>query len=353
MATPAGKIQTVLGPIESQQLGATLTHEHLLSDLSSLYETPAEATARDLFYQPVSLKNIGYIRHHGVSNADDSKLMDVETAIEEASLYSRHGGGAIVDATSMGIARDPTGLAQVSRATGVHIIMGSSYYVDQAHPSDMDSRNEEDIVAEIVRDISDGADGTDIRAGIIGEVGCSWPLTDNERKVLRASGRAQRLTGAPVLIHPGRDEQAPLEIIEVLNEVGADLGRTIMGHLDRTVTHRDTLKRIAESGCYLEWDLFGREESYYRSNPRFDMPTDAMRIDTISWISSEGYGDRVVIAQDICHKSRLLRYGGHGYFYILARIVPRMRERGFDEEAVRRIMVENPAAVLAFLDATA
>ena len=54
-----------------------------------------------------------------------------------------------------------------------------------------------------------------------------------------------------------------------------------------------------------------------------------------------------------CHKSRLLRYGGHGYFYILARIVPRMRERGFDEEAVRRIMVDNPAAVLTFADATA
>ena len=156
MATPAGKIQTVLGPIESQQLGATLTHEHLLIDLSPLYETPTEATARDLFYQPVSLKNLGYIRHHGMSNDDDSKLMDVETAIEEASLYSGHGGGAIVDATSMGIARDPIGLAQVSRATGVHIIMGSSYYVDQAHPSDMDSRNEEDIVSEIVRDISDG-----------------------------------------------------------------------------------------------------------------------------------------------------------------------------------------------------
>ena len=138
-------------------------------------------------------------------------------------------------------------------------------------------------------------DDTGIRSGVIGEVGCSWPLTDNERKVLRASGRAQVLTGAPLLIHPGRDEVAPLEIIEVLTEAGADLGRTIMGHLDRTVFQRDTLKQIAESGCYLEWDLFGREQSYYSANPKIDMPSDAKRMDDIAWISSEGHGRRVVV----------------------------------------------------------
>ena len=41
---------------------------------------------------------------------------------------------------------------------------------------------------------------TQIKSGIIGEVGCSWPLNDNERKVLRASAIAQKFTGAPMLI---------------------------------------------------------------------------------------------------------------------------------------------------------
>ncbi len=161
----------------------------------------------------------------------------------------------------------------------------------------------------------------------------------------------QQLTGAPLLIHPGRDERAPLEIIEILDEVGGDLGRTIMGHIDRTILNRPLLKRVAESGCYLEWDLFGREVSYYPPEPSIDMPSDATRIDDIAWIASDGYGDRVVVAQDICSKDRLLKYGGHGYFYVLAHIVPRMRARGFNEAAIRQVVVGNPAAALTFAEA--
>ena len=140
-------------------------------------------------------------------------------------MYKQFGGDTIVDATSLGIGRDPVGLARISRATGVNVIMGGSHYVDQAHPEDMGERAEEEIFEKIVEDVTVGVDGTGIKCGIIGEVGCTWPLTDNERKVLRASARAQQATGAPILIHPGRDEVAPLEIVEVLSEAGADLGQ--------------------------------------------------------------------------------------------------------------------------------
>ena len=134
--------------------------------------------------------------------------------------------------------------------------MGSSYYVKEAHPPDMDDISEDAIFEEIVRDITVGVGSTGIRAGIIGEVGCSYPLSDNERKVLRASARAQRATGAAILIHPGRDEPSPEEIIGVIVDAGGDPGRTIIGHLDRTVMDREVLLRIAEAGCYLEWDHF-------------------------------------------------------------------------------------------------
>ena len=179
---------------------------------------------------------------------------------------SSDGGGTLVEVSSIGIGRDPIGLARVSNATGVNIVMGASYYVNTHHPPGMDDLAEEDIVDLVVGDITKGADGTAIRSGIIGEVGCDWPLTDNERKVLKASARAQRMTGAPLLIHPGRDEMAPLEIIDILDRAGADLSHTIMGHLDRTVFERGTLKQIAESGCYMEWDLFGWGGSYYSPN---------------------------------------------------------------------------------------
>lgn len=344
----SGKVQAVLGTIEPSQLGITLTHEHLLIDMSPLFAPPEQAGAKGFYYEAVSLETVGRIRHWAERNLDNVQLTDVDTAIDEANIYRQYGGGSLVDATSIGIKRDPTGLARISRATGVNIVMGASYYVDAAHPADMDAMSEDDLVRQIVSDVTEGVDGTPFRSGIIGEVGCSWPLMPNERKALRASARAQRITGAPILIHPGRDETAPLEIIEVLREAGADLERTIVGHLDRTVFLRDTLRQIAESGCFMEWDLFGTEESYYGANPAIDMPGDGKRMDDIAWIAGQGYECKILVAHDICTKSRLERYGGHGYAYILGHIVPRMRARGFGEGAVENILVNNPATALTF-----
>ena len=96
----------------------------------------------------------------------------------------------MVEVSSRGLGRDPAGLAQISGATGVHIIMGSSYYVDVAHPSDMDSRSESEIADEVFHDVVIGVGSSGVRSGIIGEVGCSWPLISNERKILRASATA-------------------------------------------------------------------------------------------------------------------------------------------------------------------
>lgn len=347
MASPTpGTVTTVLGAVDPKDLGVTLAHEHLLVDLAPYIQQPTTSSSREIYESPVSEDNLGYIRYYDVPNSDNSRLMDITVAIEEASLYKQNGGGTLVDATSIGIARDPLGLARISRQTGLNIIMGSSYYVDFFHPADMDQRSEESIVSDIVLDVTEGAEGTSIKSGIIGEVGCTWPLTDNERKVVRASGLAQRITGAPILIHPGRDETAPMQIIDILGEVGADINRTIMGHLDRTVFEREALMELARTGCYLEWDLFGREQSYYPLNPNIVMPNDTKRIEDIAWIASQGYADKIIVAHDICSKDRLLSYGGHGYFYILRTIVPRMRQLGVEQELINKVLVDNPASAL-------
>ncbi len=345
-----GLVQTVLGAVHPDELGVTLTHEHLLIDLAFHREPPSEAFLREIYYRPVTLETVGYLKHYGYANHDDSQLLDIQTAIDEISLYKQHGGGSVVDATSLGISRDPVGLSRIARATGLNIVMGSSYYVGSSHPPDMSERTEDEIFEKIVEDVTEGVDGTGIRSGIIGEVGCNFPLSDNERKVVRASGRAQSATGAPLLIHPGRGETSPFEIIEILIEMGADLSHTIMGHIDRTVFVRDNLKAIADAGCYLEWDLFGREQSLYVYNLAVDMPSDAKRMDDIAWIIEEGHGDKVVVAQDVCGKSQLIKYGGYGYAYILESIVPRMRRRGFTEESIERILIDNPARVLPFAE---
>ena len=346
-----GMAQTVLGLVKPEELGATLTHEHLLIDIRVTRDVPTDPDAMAFYDKPVTMETAGYIRYYFAQNADASILGDIDTAVEEAALFKQHGGGTLVDVTSIGIARDPAGLARISRESGVNVIMGSSYYVQAAHPPDMGSKSEDEIVDEIVRDVTEGVGDTGVRAGIIGEVGCTWPLEEDERKVLRASARAQRLTGAPLLIHPGRNESAPMETIQVVAEAGADLSHTIMAHLDRTVFEKETLTALAESGCYLEWDLFGREQSYYPLNLKAGMPSDAKRMEDIAWTIAQGYGDRVVVAHDIASKDRLIKYGGHGYFYILGHIVPRMRALGFKEEDIDKILVDNPAAALTFREA--
>lgn len=347
--TPSvGMAQTVLGPIPSERLGVTTTHEHLLVDLSGLQKAPVEASRRAKFFAPVSMELLGSFNYAGQTNLDNSRLLDIETAIGEALLFKRAGGDTIVEATSVGIGRDPDGLRQIARATGLNVVMGASYYVGLSHPADMDAKTEDDILDEIVRDIQAGVGHSGVRAGMIGEVGCSWPLTPNERKVLRASGRAQRRTGAPLLIHPGRHEAAPGEIVEVLRSVDADLSRTIIGHIERTLLERSDMTKLAESGCVLEFDLFGREHSYYKHSPNIDMINDAQRLRLLAWLIDEGHGQQLVLAQDTAAKSHLVRYGGCGYAHILLNIVPRMRARGFREEDIHTMLVETPRRVLAF-----
>ena len=343
-----GLIQTVLGAIPPSELGPTTTHEHLYIDFSFMFRPAQDSPSPELADAPIALENLGWIRRNYYSNRFNLQLMDLDTTISEVNRYREVGGGAIVDATSTGIGRNPDALARISRETGVHIIMGAGFYVDAVHPEGMDERSVEDLALEITADLTEGVDGSGIKAGIIGEVGCTWPLTTNERKSLVAAAIAQRETGAAILIHPGRHPDAPAEILGLLANGGADLSRVIMGHLDRTVFEFDAIRSIAESGCFLEWDLFGNEGSYYPL-AELDMPSDAQRLDIVRGIADEGYLDRVVIGQDICTKHRLVKYGGHGYGHILQNIVPKMRRKGFSEDYIRAINVDNPANILAFV----
>jgi len=347
--TMRGKAQTVLGPVEPSELGPTMTHEHLFIDFRVMFNPPADATIQDKAMQPITLENVGWVSYNQYSSLDNLMVLEEDVAIDEARLFKRVGGGTIVDATTIGIGRDPLALARVARDVGINIVMGAGFYVDPTHADDMDDRSVDDLARQIIGDIQDGVGDTGIKAGIIGEIGCSWPLTDNERKVLHAAASAQQKTGASILIHPGRDEGAPVEIIEVLAEAGAEISRVIMGHLDRTVADFDNLQRLASTGCCLEWDLFGNESSYYPLSD-IDMPSDAQRLHFIRRIiEAEACGDRVVIAHDICTKHRLVRYGGHGYGHILENIVPRMRRKRFAEEQIQAITVDNPARLLSFV----
>ena len=346
-ASLSGMAHTVLGPVSPDDLGPTTTHEHLLIDFKMMFRPPSEASERPKAFEPVTLQNLGWVSYDPFRSQDNLELLDEETAIDEVQRFKAAGGRTIVEATTFGIGRDPHGLVRIARATGVNIVMGAGYYVDAVHPNDMDDKSDSEIADEIVAQLTTGVDDTGVRAGIIGELGCTWPLTDNERKVLRGGARAQRETGAAILIHPGRDPAAPFEVLDVLAEAGADTRRVIIGHLDRTIADVDILLELARRGPYLEYDLFGWEVSNY-SPSDMDMPNDAQRIAFIERLVQEGHADQVVIAHDMCFKSRLASYGGHGYSHILENIVPRMRARGIPEGDIDSIVVANPARVLTY-----
>ena len=92
-ATMKNMVQTVLGTVSPENLGPTMTHEHLLIDFGFMFRAPEEASQKHRAYEPITLQNIGWVRYNHYSNRDNLLLLDEETAIAEAALYRRAGGG--------------------------------------------------------------------------------------------------------------------------------------------------------------------------------------------------------------------------------------------------------------------
>ena len=138
-----GKVQTVLGIINADDLGVTLPHEHIIADLSMYFTEPTEASEKGLAYQPVTLENLYWVQLNKFSNIDNLRLCDEQLAIKEALLYKTAGGNTIVELSSIGLARDPLALVRISRATGLNIVMGSGYYLECSHPPKLAGMTEE------------------------------------------------------------------------------------------------------------------------------------------------------------------------------------------------------------------
>jgi phosphotriesterase-related protein len=350
-----GKIQTVLGIIDAEDLGVTLPHEHIIADLSIYFTEPTEASGKILSHQPITLKNLYWVHCNRFNNIDNLKLCDEQLAIEEALLYKWSGGTTIVELSSIGLSRDPLALARISRATGLNIVMGSGYYLECSHPPELAGMTEGEITEEIIRDIMIGVGNTGVRAGIIGEIGCTLPLTDSERKVLRASAAAQQRTGAALNIHPTFRDDCVLEIIKILGDAGADLSRTIIDHLH--MFSPTTIREIADLGCYIEFDTFGHPITLPSSYPIHTFSTVPLHIPRsepallveIKQLIDEGYLKQILISHDVCFKYLYTAYGGAGYAHILHEVVPCMLcVEGISEEQIHTIMVENPKRILSF-----
>ncbi|XP_060638318.2 phosphotriesterase-related protein isoform X1 [Anolis sagrei] len=348
MSSQRGKIQTVLGLIKPSQLGSTLTHEHLTMSFSCCYYPPPSGQ-EELSEKSIEMKNLFWLKQNPYSNKENLLLYQETDAVKEELLhYKAAGGGAIVENTTTGLMRDVKTLKQFAEETGVHIIAGAGFYVDATHSPETRAMSVEQLTDVIINEVLNGADGTDIKCGVIGEIGCSWPLTESENKVVQATAHAQSQLGCPVIIHPGRHSDSPFQIMRVFQEAGGDVSKTVMSHLDRTIFDEKKLLEFARLGCYLEYDLFGTEFISYQMCPDIDMPSDNERILRIRMLIDEGYEDKLLIAHDIHTKNRLKKYGGHGYSHILENIVPKMLVRGISQNQINQILVANPKQWLTF-----
>lgn len=335
-----GKAQTVRGPVAPGELGPTLMHEHLLCDIRH----PSMRKPEDLGPE-IALDNVWAINYGTLKAARNYLLDQTDVSVDEVRRMREAGGRTVVELSCGGLRPDPLGLVRIAEATGAHVVMGCGHYVHDYQDPGNASRTVEDFSSEMIRGVFEGAWGTPVRAGIIGEIGCQAPWTEQEQRVLRGAILAQQETGVAVNVHPGRHPDQPQEVADFVRGAGGVIDRLIISHIDRTIFDTDRLLRLADSGCVLELDLFGQEQSYYR-HADIDMPNDAVRLRMIRTLIDRGHLGRVVISHDICYRSRLTRFGGHGYGHIFANVVPMMRRRGFTEAEIQAILVDTPRRLL-------
>jgi phosphotriesterase-related protein len=298
------QVMTVTGPVAGDALGFVLPHEHVFWNHMLEY------------------------RGEGLMEDEELAVLEVEHAV-------RAGVRTIVDTTNRDIGRQPEKTRSVARRLGVNIVLGSGWYrhpfIDRAY---FDSRSTDDVAADIVRDLEVGIDGTDVRAGIIGEIGCDRHITSHEERSFRAAARAHLRTGVTITTHAAR-WPVGLPQLDIFEQEGVDPRRVIIGHSD-AFHPQDYQVALARRGAFVQFDNLDGQSDY-------DV---RKQIADIRNLIREGFQDRLLLSMDICVRSQFKVYGGIGYDYLPTRFLPLLREAGIADEQIQQMTVENPRRAL-------
>jgi len=331
-------VQTVLGPVVADALGPTLLHEHLLIDLWPWFDTGDPAADA-----PVTPATIDRVRANPFAFHDNLVLDDPELTAVELAPFAAAGGRTVVDLTLPEIGRRPAALADLAGRTGLNVVMGCGRYIAGARPPELRGAPGGRLRDELLRDLLEGAGGTGIRAGVIGEIGTSDPLHPDEARMLWAAAEAQRQTGVGLVVHLdpwGRNGHAVLD--HVLGG-GADPTRLLLAHLDPSLADLSYARSLTERDVSVAVDIWGDEDAYGGRS----MPTDGVRIAAVLAAFEQGWGDRLAVSQDVCLKSQLRAHGGPGYAHLVERIAPRLRASGLGDAELDLLLVHTPRRILA------
>ena len=305
-------VQTMTGPVPVGRLGTTLMHEHVL---------------------------------YGVI-PDQLRDVSVQLAVELLREAGAAGIRTIVDLTPT---RDIALYQQIARQVPVQIIASTGSYVFERTPAYLQQMNEEQMYERIVREVTEGIDGTKVRAGIIKVAGVRPELTPWEQTAFRAAARAQRHMGTPIGTHAifGAREQ-----FDLLTRSGADPSRCFFSHIEASFAKKhqtreqlsEYLIAIAREGGSLLFNNFGFE---------FDTPWEDL-VFLMRSLCEKGYSHKVfasvdcnwewtegrqVFEQEANHPATARR----SYAYMMLEAVPELRQAGFSAADIHTFLVENPA----------
>ena len=323
-------VRTVLADIDPEVLGtgATLFHEHLAFDFSSPPPEPrAPGTPEPIL----------------PTNAEMVDLM-----VEELRMAAFDGVSCIVD-SSIGPRTEQqlANLRAMATASGVHVVLGGSYFLQSRYPEEIIQLPEEEITVHLVEQ------ATRERWGALGEVGTSFPeMHDNERKMIRAISQAHVRTGLPIFTHIPHEScpSCAIDQIDLYESQGVDMAHLCVGHLS-TIKRSDdpgwaTHKEVARRGAFLGFDTVGHRmsSSFIPEREKVDMVLNAIEA---------GLEDHILLSSDFANTTQIKANWGNGFSTVLVQFVPKLRYFGVPERTIHKILVDNSRRWLAYQPARA
>jgi phosphotriesterase-related protein len=259
--------------------------------------------------------------------------------------FVQAGGRTVIDPTCRGIGRNPQALVRIAKATGLNIVMGAGYYLQSSHPPEVKSLSIDAIADEIVAEALQGVEGTGVKIGLIGEIGISGDFTADEEKSLRGAARAQQRTRLPLMVHLPAWYRHAHRVLDIVEQEGGNIRHTILCHMNPSGADVDYQTSLARRGAFIEYDMLGMD--YWYADQQVQCPSEEDNARAIAGLVDAGFGDRLLLSQDVFLKMMLTRYGGFGYAYVLRHFVPRLRRHGVGEDSIRAMLVDNPRSIFS------
>ncbi len=268
----------------------------------------------------------------GFKNNLDCRLDQYDLICQEMKDLRALGVSNIIEMTNRYMGRNPQFMVDLMRDTGINVMACTGYYQDAFFPEHVAARSVEQLAQEMVDEIVIGIDGTELKAGIIAEIGSSeGVITPLEEKVFIAAARAHIETGRPISTHTSFSTMG-VEQLLLLQAHGVDLSRVTVGHCDLK-DNLDNILRMIDLGAYVQFDTIGKN-SYY---------PDEKRIGMLHALRNRGLLNRVMLSMDITRRSHLKANGGNGYDYLLTTFIPQLRQSGFSQADVDTMLRDNPS----------